>query len=230
MSLILPVKSMLSRHLYTHRFAYFLWLLFFIPALLWSVFEPAESAILFWNSLYSDPLNGFFIWCTRLGEGFGFVLALLVIGLSGTYRQLVGFVIAAVITLVLVWFFKHMVFDDAIRPIVFFERMGIELPNRHHYTLNRKHSFPSGHTTASFAYFFYVALTRTNRLEVFVAVLAGVLTAYSRVYLAQHFVVDTMAGSVLGVSIATVAYFFLVDKKPWASGFLDRSIIKRSHG
>ena len=59
-------------------------------------------------------------------------------------------------------------------------------------------SFPSGHTTAAFAFFCALSiLARKHPLlqSLFFLLAAGV--AYSRMYLSQHFLADVLAGSLL---------------------------------
>ena len=61
-------------------------------------------------------------------------------------------------------------------------------------------SFPSGHTSTSFACA-YVISRLAPRLTVFVFVLAA-LIGFSRVYVGVHYPLDVLAGAVLGVAVA----------------------------
>ena len=61
-------------------------------------------------------------------------------------------------------------------------------------------SFPSGHTSTSFACA-YVISRLAPRLTVFVFVLAA-LIGFSRVYVGVHYPLDVLAGAVLGVVVA----------------------------
>lgn len=63
-------------------------------------------------------------------------------------------------------------------------------------------SFPSGHTTSAFAMAATVAIISKNRTFGILAFGFAVLTAYSRVYLGQHFVEDIWFGSILGTGTA----------------------------
>ena len=63
------------------------------------------------------------------------------------------------------------------------------------------HSFPSGHSATSFACATMLAAA-SPRLRVPAYVLA-VLIAFSRLYNGDHFPLDVLAGSVLGVLVAT---------------------------
>lgn len=64
-------------------------------------------------------------------------------------------------------------------------------------------SFPSGHTTASFAAAVAIALSR-NKIWVF-ALFAAVLIAFSRMYLYVHYPGDVLFGAILGMLLAFAA-------------------------
>lgn len=64
-------------------------------------------------------------------------------------------------------------------------------------------SFPSGHTSASFAAAIAIALSR-NKIWVF-AVCAAVLIAFSRMYLYVHYPFDVLFGAILGALLAFAA-------------------------
>lgn len=145
---------------------------------------------------------------TRLGELQGFLLSAFMVLLIGRFRDLSVLGISTLIMLLLVHIFKHYVFPDAARPVVFFEQMGPVVDYDPNYHLNRQLSFPSGHTTAAFTYFFAAAIAARRWSLQFAALLLAVSVAISRIYLMQHFVIDTVAGSLLGVMIVSgVSYF-----------------------
>jgi hypothetical protein len=79
--------------------------------------------------------------------------------------------------------------------------------------LGGSYSFPSGHAagaSAAFGYLAYLGIraTRTLRVQVGIALVAATLTigvAYSRVVLGFHWTSDVVAGTVLGLAVATAA-------------------------
>jgi membrane-associated phospholipid phosphatase len=73
------------------------------------------------------------------------------------------------------------------------------------------HSFPSGHAAIAFALFCFIALISKRNVLKFTAFIIAFLIGYSRIYLAEHFVADIFAGSIIGVSIAIVVYIWLID-------------------
>ncbi|HPO48507.1 MAG TPA: phosphatase PAP2 family protein, partial [Paludibacteraceae bacterium] len=76
-------------------------------------------------------------------------------------------------------------------------------------TLYQMNSFPSGHTAAVFSLMLCLTLIFNKKtwLSPIFFVLA-VLTAYSRVYLSQHFAEDVLAGSAIGVAMTLLIFMF----------------------
>lgn len=72
----------------------------------------------------------------------------------------------------------------------------------------RFYSFPSGHTTASFA-MVGVAILRCRPLVFLPIILIAILISFSRIYLRVHYLTDVLAGAILGMSsgMATVFVF-----------------------
>ena len=75
------------------------------------------------------------------------------------------------------------------------------------------YSFPSGHTTSSFAAA-TVIIIRKEKFAVFTAVLAF-LIAFSRLYNCVHYPTDVICGAVLGIALAIITC--LVQRK---SGYI----------
>jgi len=75
------------------------------------------------------------------------------------------------------------------------------------------HSFPSGHTITAFAFFLALTFfTKNHAWQVLYFVLA-VLVGFSRIYLQQHFAIDVLVGSLVGV-LVTMGCKFMLDKFP----------------
>lgn len=69
----------------------------------------------------------------------------------------------------------------------------------------RRKSFPSGHSMTAFFFMTYLALARRRHAPWALLLAAGV--ALSRVYVAAHFPIDVLAGSLVGACCAAVAFW-----------------------
>jgi len=112
---------------------------------------------------------------------------------------------------------------DEPRPIKFFSVNfpDIQLHQIVGEHLHSSHSFPSGHTITAFAFFLALAYFTKRPLLHFLYFVLALLVGFSRIYLSQHFVLDVLVGSVVGVAV-TVSWQFYFEKLPlkWADGSL----------
>ena len=106
---------------------------------------------------------------------------------------LVGQLVATLITTPL----KHII--RAKRPSAILSDLGINFPIVEGVDLHSTLSFPSGHTSAAFAFCFAVALFCPRWWQKLLCLFVAVLCGYSRIYLSQHFLEDVLAGSMVGV-------------------------------
>jgi membrane-associated phospholipid phosphatase len=101
---------------------------------------------------------------------------------------------------------KHFVFTDSLRPLAYFASTGLKWHLIPGLLISEFNSMPSGHTGAAFFMFFWVAvLLRRFGWGLFAGIIA-VGVAYSRVYLFQHFPVDTLVGAAIGVGSSALFY------------------------
>ena len=207
-----------------NRLLYLAWLFALTVGLVILLVTNKGDAILYLNTFYTDLSVAVFTFATRMGEWIGFVFPLLYLLIFKPVRYQLGFLMVGVTTLILVYFFKQVVYPDAIRPIVFFESLDIDVLNRPGISLNRKHSFPSGHTTAGYAYFFFVALCADKKVFKLFFFFCAFMVGLSRIFLVQHFVSDVVAGSTLGVAIATTVYYRFIQKNTKNHPVLDKKL------
>ncbi len=174
------------------------------------------------NSFHSVLLDEVMKLITFLGDGlFGALFGLIFI----FYRVRIAIFITAA------WMFsglfaqllKHLVFPGELRPHAYFAELGIEIYRVSGLDIHMNFSFPSGHSATSFAVFLGLSFFVKNRYLKLVLFIIACLTAYSRVYLGEHFLSDILAGSALGVLTSVILYNFVIklDKK-----WLDMSIQK----
>lgn len=195
-----------------------------------SLLNAKGSLVLAFNSLYSPATNIFFKTITFLGDGLAFVIIALIILLFIKIRWGIIGLLTYAISGLFAQFFKKIVFGPLPRPHKYFE--GIEelqsIEGLHNATI---HSFPSGHTTTAFAMFTFIALLYGgNKTIAVICFVLAVITAVSRIYLAQHFIEDVIAGTVLGTVCSTLLYFWWEEKQPgfFKAPVLDRPLLKLS--
>jgi membrane-associated phospholipid phosphatase len=75
-------------------------------------------------------------------------------------------------------------------------------------------SFPSGHTTAAFAFYFCLVFAVKNNYLKTALFFFALLIGYSRIYLSQHFLNDVFAGSLIG-TITTFSVLTFAIHKGW---------------
>ncbi|MGZ5302682.1 MAG: phosphatase PAP2 family protein [Bacteroidia bacterium] len=69
-------------------------------------------------------------------------------------------------------------------------------------------SFPSGHTASTFCLFTLLALFVANKKLGLLFLMLALMVAYSRIYLAQHYFIDTYIGAWIGVFSAFIMYLY----------------------
>jgi membrane-associated phospholipid phosphatase len=101
---------------------------------------------------------------------------------------------------------KHLVFANALRPLAYFASSGVKWHIIPGLLISEFNSMPSGHTGAAFFMFFWVAVLLRRLTWGLLAGIIAVGVAYSRVYLFQHFPVDTLVGAAIGVGSSALFY------------------------
>ena len=175
------------------------------------------------NAAAGPGLDGFFMAWTWLGNGLTMMLAAVAL-LFVKFRYAVLMVLAYGYTSVFVQVLKRAF--NAPRPVQYYQgQEQIRIPpglNAHHW-----HSFPSGHAVTAFALAAVLAylLPPPYRKYSWVLVAAAALTAFSRVYLAQHFVLDIVVGSVLGVFLTYHLIYLLLNCRWYHSARLEGRVL-----
>lgn len=205
-----------QKSLYITYFA----LLLVSSAVLYSI---GKGDVVIWmNGLHRSWLDTTMVFITRAGEFGGYLFVLVLLLSHSKARSVIAYIIACALMLAIVSWLKHIVFSDHMRPALVLEDQHLHFVRGLH--INKKFSFPSGHTTAGFTYFFFFALTQRRNWLKIIALITAVLVGASRIYLAQHFLEDVIAGSILGVTIASLAYFLISEKWLGRSSKLDRVV------
>lgn len=144
----------------------------------------------------------FAVW-TNLGDGLVWVAVLLVMLFVLKKKHLLPMAIAAFALSALFTQVGKHVFRES-RPI----RAIPETHLIHTVSFVEVHtvsSFPSGHTGTAFTIYLFLCLLIPGSWWIAVGFLYALLVAYSRIYLAQHFPLDTGAGMIIGILSASLA-------------------------
>jgi membrane-associated phospholipid phosphatase len=164
------------------------------------------------NGSYHPVMDIAFQYFTLLGDGMIYVPVVLYCLFFNKYYLIPvisGIIICTVITQVM----KHYVYPEDLRPLSLqAEKVFVHtIPD---VRVHRNHSFPSGHTSTAFTMALLLAEVIRKRSWCFILPILATLVGYSRVYLAQHFVTDVMAGMTIGMISAYLAMLIYDRFKP----------------
>lgn len=177
---------------------------------------PRHTAFFWVNGHHSPFFDQFFRPFTNVGDGLFFVLVTLALLFVRFRWALLSFASFAVTSLA-AQVGKQLIFTGHPRPYRYFsEHAGF--PPLHlveGVVMSTLKSFPSGHSTSAFSVFLVLTYVIRQKSWGLAFILLATLAAYSRVYLAQHFVEDVFAGSMLGTGL-TLALL------AWLPGYLNR--------
>ena len=155
-----------------------------------------DKSFLIINNNYSTNADYFFNYVTLLGEWFLWV-PLFVYALFYKRDFFIAVITALIICTVLTHLGKKVLFEGSLRPLRLLEDAARAVPILEHNNYN--HSFPSGHTSTAFTTALLLAFIVRWKFAIYVFPLLAFLVGYSRVYLAQHFVTDVLAGTIIGI-------------------------------
>jgi len=170
----------------------------------------SQLSISLWVNQYHNYFLDFIcLYGTYLGDGIFIVLVCL--GLF-FYKPKIAIVLllSYLLSSGLTQALKHFVFSDYNRPLFFLR----DLPPNSYYSIPGaewvlKNSFPSGHTTSAFSFFAALSLLVQEKYLKLLFLILAVFTAFTRIYLLQHFLIDTYAGSIIGTTVSYLIYLFL---------------------
>lgn len=165
------------------------------------------------NSLVGNPIiDLFFKYFTNVGDGiFAIIIGLIV--LLFNIRKGIFILATYIVSGLCTSFLKNFCFGDVNRPHFVFgyfvQKVKLNLVNG--VDMVGLNSFPSGHATSAFALFTCLALITENKFTKIIFFTIGLLAAFSRTYLSQHWLVDITVGSLIGTVFAIVFYFIFIN-------------------
>ncbi len=212
------------------KLEYFLipYYLFFLVILATIVQYPKAELHLLMNSNHTPFADWFFkIWTEFGGNIIPFVFVFLLLFYRFSYAL---YFLSAKLLGVVIFYGAKLLFAE-LRPLYYFKEHfpDIKLQTVEGIRMLNDYSFPSGHTTTAFALFFGLALIVNKKWLNVLFFITAALVGYSRVYLSQHFAIDILVGSAIGIFSAWVCYPLLgkMDKK-WGKKSLTDSILKKN--
>lgn len=170
---------------------------------------PQTDLFILINHCRGLPADFFFTGITFLGNGMVIIPAGLICLLYKRRDLGIGMIFSFVLTGIVTILLKHHF--NYPRPAAYFSGSTL-VRTASWIPLYYKHSFPSGHTASVFAAAITISLFASRKRWVSgICFLFACLTAYSRVYLGEHFVEDVWIGSLEGVVFGTIC--FLLQQK-----------------
>lgn len=183
-----------------------------------------EELHLILNQFHTPFADLFFKYFTKTGEFIFGALILIIIVWKSNWRMILIFLTGAVLQSFIIVSLKRMFFIDHHRPGFYFQERNIDLHLVDGINQGITFTFPSGHTATSFFVFLILAFLLRNRWFKLLCGIAAVLGALSRIYLSQHFMQDTVTGSIIGIGSGIMAYYFWMNK---SFPFLERNPINK---
>ena len=204
-------------------FAYYF---FLIGSLAFIFFYNQPESFLIINRIHCNFLDKVMPYFTLLGDGITIVLLSLLFSLLSV-RYSIFLLMGYATSGIAVQLLKRFVFADRLRPLAYFRDTGMEIYTIPGLDIPLKHSFPSGHTASAFAFFVGLSFIVRNKYLKLALLLIAVIIGFSRVYVAAHFPVDVIAGSLIGVLAAYICFIWILRwKKSWLDVSLKAIILK----
>ena len=197
----MTVASLYKRN----RLFFFVLLLFFLASAFVLLFFSKTDGFYLLNTYHTNFLTTIFTWFTYFGDGlFCLAMGVLLFAFNKRFVSLMvlsSYAISGIIAQVL----KYFIIEA--RPAVYLK------DSSYRYfiddvTLHNLHAFPSGHTASAFALAAVLSFAAKNKTYSILYLVAAILVGYSRIYLAQHFLIDVLAGAVIGVLSAITCWVF----------------------
>ena len=174
--------------------------------ILWSRIDVS----LFINGHHNTVTDFFFTYWTDVGLGWLVIPVAIVLAFI-SFRYMLMAIICFLITFAV---------NDGIKFALHYPRPSVILDQLHQsfyhvpgVEVYEWDSFPSGHTAIAFGMFCLLALMATKPGMKFLFFIFAFLVGYSRIYLAEHFITDVMAASVIGVTCAIFTYTLFTNWK-----------------
>ena len=171
-----------------------------------------SAGFLLLNGFHCSFFDWFLGCCTLLGDGLFTLSIVVVLFAFKKYRKASTLLMAFLSSGLLVQLLKRLLHQP--RPKLYFENLSLSYP---HFvegiSLQGSNSFPSGHTATAFALATVLVLVFRKKKIALPCFLFALLVAYSRIYLSQHFLIDTVMGASIGTMAGMFSYYMVKQQK-----------------
>jgi membrane-associated phospholipid phosphatase len=188
-----------------NRLFFIIFFLFFLASVFVLLFFSKANGFYLLNTYHGNFLTAFFIRFTYFGDGLFCVAAgILLFVFKKRFLGLMvlsSYAISGIIAQVL----KYFIIEA--RPAVYLRESSYQY-FIDDVTLHNLYSFPSGHAASAFALATVFSFAVKNKNYSILFLSAAILVGYSRIYLAQHFIDDVLAGAIIGLLSAIISWIF----------------------
>lgn len=183
-------------------------------------FSKTDGFLIF-NLFHPIWLDIFLKYITNLGDGLICILAATILLALRKKKKAMTVALAYIYSGLLIQTAKRIFHMP--RPKYFFEQTLFQYS---HFVegvnMHDQNSFPSGHTASAFALATVLVLVFKKKKISSYCLFFAFLIGYSRIYLAQHFLIDVIFGAITGIICAIVSYHQVYDLKLFRSAKLNR--------
>ena len=164
------------------------------------------------NSYANDYLDRVFLIITKLAEGWGTV-PILIYFIIKNWKKAVFIGICYGLTAIIAGLLKNYTFGLNYRP---FAIPGLNTLETYHWIKNYDMpiylSFPSGHTTTAFTFAIVLSLLNKNKWLSIIFISIACLVGLSRTLLSFHFLLDVVAGAIIGGVTSFILFVILKNR------------------
>ncbi len=162
------------------------------------MFESNAGLHLYINRFHAPLFDLFFKYLTWLGSGWAVAVVGLLLIIYKRYRIAFIFLTGNLLNTAVVQSMKSYFFPEVLRPAAYFAKGSLHLVSG--VDMHLHYSFPSGHSATAFGIFVLMMFLPAKQWQKFLWLFIAILTAFSRVYLSQHFFRDILAGAFIGTA------------------------------
>jgi len=174
--------------------------------------QTIDENVLRWigETLRADWLNPIMMFYTTLGNGGLIFIAAAVLLLFFRRTRRAG--AAAGVAMILGLLFTNLI----IKPLVARPRPWVVMEGWQALVISSDmNSFPSGHTTAAFAFAMAICAVLPKKWAKAAALIAAALMGFSRLYVGVHFPTDVLAGAVIGTACGLIGAWITREVIAW---------------